>query len=185
MWTIGQLAKRFHLSRSTLLYYDRQGVLKPSGRTPSGYRLYEPSDLKKLERIVLLREAGLPLKTIATLLIPTSNTLEAALEERLNQLNQEISHLRGQQQVIASLLQKGDIKKRSRIITKSGWVALLAGVGLDEAGMRKWHALFEKSAPEAHQDFLESLGIPAEEVSTIREWSQALALKENQTLPDG
>jgi len=35
-----QLAGRFGLSRSTLLYYDSIGLLSPSERTASNYRLY-------------------------------------------------------------------------------------------------------------------------------------------------
>lgn len=31
--------------------------------------------------------------------------------------------------------------------------------GLDDGGMRKWHSEFEQRSPEAHQDFLESLGM--------------------------
>jgi DNA-binding transcriptional MerR regulator len=40
MHTIGQAAKHANLSRSTLLYYDRIGLLRPSGRSRAGYRLY-------------------------------------------------------------------------------------------------------------------------------------------------
>ena len=42
MLTIGKLARKFDLSRSTLLYYDRIGLLKPSGRTRANYRVYTP-----------------------------------------------------------------------------------------------------------------------------------------------
>lgn len=48
---ITELGKRFGLSRSTLLYYDRIGLLQPSGRTEAGYREYTRSDADRLERI--------------------------------------------------------------------------------------------------------------------------------------
>jgi hypothetical protein len=38
--------------------------------------------------------------------------------------------------------------------------------------MRRWHAEFEKSAPQEHQEFLEFLHIPEQEVTSIREWSR-------------
>src|SRR5690554_8015280 len=41
--TIGELAKLAGVSRSMLRYYEEQGLLKPAGRTPAGYRLYSPS----------------------------------------------------------------------------------------------------------------------------------------------
>ena len=45
-------------------------------------------------------------------------------------------------------------------MTKKNWVSILAATGMDEADMRRWHVEFERAASEAHQDFLESLGIP-------------------------
>ena len=43
--TVGRLARRFGLARSTLLYYDRIGVLRPSARSAAGYRLYDAGDV--------------------------------------------------------------------------------------------------------------------------------------------
>ncbi len=39
MLTVGKLAEDFGLSRSTLLYYDRIGLLQPAARTEKGYRV--------------------------------------------------------------------------------------------------------------------------------------------------
>jgi hypothetical protein len=44
--------------------------------------------------------------------------------------------------------------------------------GLTEEAMHRWHAEFEKAAPEEHQEFLEYLHIPAAEIQTIRDWSK-------------
>jgi len=55
---------------------------------------------------------------------------------------------------------------------KESWIKLLETAGLDEAARNNWHAEFERLAPDAHQDFLESLGIPAEEVALIRKFSR-------------
>ena len=40
MHTAGKLARRYALSRSTLLYYHRIGLLVPSGRSAANYRVY-------------------------------------------------------------------------------------------------------------------------------------------------
>ena len=61
MLTIGRLARRFSLSRSTLLYYDSIGLLRPSGRSPANYRLYTERDRRRLELICRYREAGVPM----------------------------------------------------------------------------------------------------------------------------
>ena len=45
-------------------------------------------------------------------------------------------------------------------------------VGLNEKAMARWHHQFETRHPEAHQSFLEWLGIGTNEVSQIRQMSR-------------
>ena len=176
MFTIGQLAKKYGLSRSTLLYYDSIGLLSPSGRSESNYRLYSRQDLERMERIRLFRSAGLPLEAIGTLLDKSGSGqgsgLDRTLEQRLQVINGEIQALRNQQKVILKILETEDLQPSTRVINKETWVALLRAAGLDEAGMKTWHVEFESTSPEGHQDFLESLGIPPSEVAEIRAWSR-------------
>ena len=171
MYTVGQFGKLFKLSRSTLLYYDEIGLLSPSARSASNYRLYSDSDVRQMERIRTYRDAGLPLEVIATLLRTDSASAPAMLERHLLAINHEIARLRQQQHVIARLLGDTQVLRESRSMSKAQWVALLASTGLDDDGMDKWHVEFEKMSPEAHQDFLESLGIPQEEIALIRQRS--------------
>ncbi len=171
-YTIGKFAKRFGLSRSTLLYYDTLGLLVPTGRGANGYRLYSDADVRRMEAIQRYRSAGIPLKEIGDLLDEGQGKLAVRLEQRLVDINDEISRLRYQQQVIVALLQSKSLQRRTRVLTKKKWVALLKASGLDEAGMQRWHREFEAMSPEAHQDFLESLGIPTQEIKSIRKWSQ-------------
>jgi len=108
---------------------------------------------------------------IAKILTSKKNTFVAVLEKQLNQLNQEITQLRNQQQLIVKLLENNQKFKNTRVMNKERWVALLRATGLDEVLMQKWHIEFEKMSPETHQYFLESLGIPMEEIVLIRKWS--------------
>ena len=172
MFTIGQVAKKYSLSRSTLIYYDSIGILTPSGRSESNYRLYSDNDLQKMDRIVLFRSAGLPLESIALLLEKEGGDLDSTLEKRLFSINSEIQGLRNQQNVILKILEIENLERHSRVITKEIWVSILKAAGLDEAGMRDWHIEFEKTSPEGHQDFLESIGLNREEITTIRDWSK-------------
>ena len=172
MFTIGQVAKKYSLSRSTLIYYDNIGVLSPSGRSESNYRLYSESDLKKMGRIQLFRSAGLSLDSIELLLEKENSELDSTLEGRLLTINSEIQKLRDQQKVILNILENETLARDSRIMTKEVWVSILKGAGLDDAGMKNWHIEFERTSPEAHQDFLESLGIEKDEVAAIRDWSR-------------
>jgi DNA-binding transcriptional MerR regulator len=171
MYTIGQVAKKYSLSRSTLIYYDSIGVLTPGGRSGSNYRLYSEDDLKKMDRIQLFHSAGLSLKAISSLLEKENNELNSTLENRLLTINSEIQGLRDQQKVILKILENESLEINTRVITKETWVAMLKAAGLDEAGMRNWHIAFEKTSPEAHQDFLESIGLENDEILAIRDWS--------------
>ena len=174
MITIGKLARKYRLSRSTLLYYDRIGLLRPSGRSPSNYRIYNQNDARRLEKICFLRQAGLDLKAIADTLKATQGAVAELLEQQVEVLSQKIQSLHRQQHLIVALLK--ELKPDAmpvRVMDKQSWVQLLRSAGMDEKAMGDWHHAFEQLSPEAHQQFLESLGIPAEEVRAIRIWSQA------------
>jgi len=173
MITIGKLARKFELSRSTLLYYDRIGLLKPSGRTPSNYRVYNQNDARRLEKICLLRQAGLDLKAIADTLAASEGAVAEILEQQVDVLNRKIQSLHRQQHLIVALLK--ELKPNAMpvsVMDKQSWVQLLRSIGMDEKAMGDWHQAFEQLSPDAHQNFLESLGIPAEEVRAIRHWSK-------------
>jgi DNA-binding transcriptional MerR regulator len=172
-FTIRALAKKVGLSRSTLLYYDRMGLLSPSGRSEAGYRLYSEADVARLERLMLYRDAGLPLEKIRQLLDAGEDRGREALTGRLAQINDEIQALREQQRVIVRLLGDVTLARGARALNKETWIALLQATGLSEADMDRWHREFERRAPEAHHDFLESLGIPRDEIALIRQWSRS------------
>lgn len=68
MLRIQQFAKIANITVRTLHHYDRLGLLSPTLRSARGYRLYRMEDLAQLERILVLRYLGLPLREIAELL---------------------------------------------------------------------------------------------------------------------
>jgi len=52
-------------------------------------------------------------------------------------------------------------------------VEMLRLAGMDGPAMARWHAEFERRAPDKHEQFLASLGIPPDEIAGIRSWSRA------------
>jgi hypothetical protein len=48
----------------------------------------------------------------------------------------------------------------------------MKGAGFSADDMHRWHAEFEKSSPDEHQEFLEFLHIPKEEIASIRDASR-------------
>jgi MerR family transcriptional regulator, thiopeptide resistance regulator len=173
MATISALAKASGLSRSALLYYDRLGLLKPSGRSRSGYRQYSATEVERLEEICLYRQMGIPLKEMKHLFDKSKPNVSAKiLQRRLRVLGHEIADLQRQQQCIVRLLQQKQIQQGVEMIDKNRWVEIMKAAGFAEKDMRNWHIQFEKMEPEAHQEFLQSLGIKDPEIQSIREWSR-------------
>jgi len=170
--TVTRLARACGLSRTTVLYYESLGLLRPARRTPGNYRTYGEKELERLRRICIYRGAGLKLSDIRAILSEPRGDAAGVLQRRLAELSGEIETLREHQRSIARLLKQTDQLRRTPMVTKEKWVSVMRAAGFTEDDMRRWHAQFEKSAPQEHQEFLEFLHIPAEEIKTIREWSR-------------
>lgn len=68
MYRIGELALRYGLKADTLRFYDKHGLLKPSSRSTSGYRLYSEEDAQCLAFILRAKAIGFSLTDIGELL---------------------------------------------------------------------------------------------------------------------
>ena len=170
--TVTNLARACKLSRSTLLYYESIGLLPRPRRTAGNYRAYSPKDLDRLRQICVYRDAGVPLADIRALLDGPRDDAAVLLRRRMVELGETIERLRGQQQAIARLLKSASKLRSIPMVTKEKWVAIMKAAGFSEDDMRRWHAEFEKGAPEEHQEFLEFLHIPSDELGRIRAWSR-------------
>ncbi len=63
-WTVGAAARLAGVTIKTLHHYDAIGLLRPSGFTEAGYRLYTAADLRRLHLIRLCRSLGLSLPEV-------------------------------------------------------------------------------------------------------------------------
>lgn len=167
-YKISQLARRCGLSRSTLLYYDRIGLLTPVARSAAGYRLYDEKDRQRLEAIRTYRQAGLTMEEIGRILDCEESPDAGILGNRLEAIAQQIRSLQAQQRVLSAMLKAvtGDFQPHD--VDKKMWTSMLAAAGMDEAAMGRWHMAFETEAPKAHHAFLLSLGITEKEAHEIR-----------------
>lgn len=173
MMTITTLARRCGLSRSALLHYESIGLLRRPPRTGGNYRAYAGKDVERLEQIARYRKLGLSLAAIRTALDRPGGEAAAVLERRLIDIDAEIDTLRGHQRAIVSLLQRSRSFRRTDMMTKDRWVAIMRAAGFSEDDMRRWHQEFEKAAPADHQEFLEYLHIATDEIASIRAWSRS------------
>jgi MerR family copper efflux transcriptional regulator len=67
-FTIGVLAKNEGLATETLRYYERQGLIAPSRRSASNYRLYDITSVRRLRFIRRAQALGFSLAEIGELL---------------------------------------------------------------------------------------------------------------------
>ena len=171
-YSISKLARAFGLSRSALLYYDRIGLLKPAGRTGSGYRSYSERDRHRLERIRQFREAGLTLRDILAVLSSGGKPGVQLLDKRMRETAADIVDLKNQQRVLAGMLTRLASRRSSAPVDKDLWVEMLQAAGMNQKARKRWHVEFERRAPDAHDELLLSLGIPRGEVTKIRRWSR-------------
>ncbi|HEV2687276.1 MAG TPA: MerR family transcriptional regulator, partial [Bryobacteraceae bacterium] len=112
---------------------------------------------------------GLKLGDIRSILARPDNDASAVLQRRLIELSAEIEKLREHQQAILKLLKHKTSLRRTKMITKQKWISIMKAAGFQEVDMQRWHAEFERTAPEEHQEFLEFLHIPKDEIRSIRD----------------
>lgn len=68
MRTVKEISDLTGTSVRTLHYYDEIGLLKPTGKSDAGYRLYDDKALETLQQILFFREFDIPLKEIKAII---------------------------------------------------------------------------------------------------------------------
>jgi DNA-binding transcriptional MerR regulator len=90
VWKVGQLAASTGLTVRALHHYDHLGLVRPSARTPAGYRMYVETDVERLYQVLALRQLGLPLDAIGKVLDEASS-IEGLLESHRAYLDRQMS----------------------------------------------------------------------------------------------
>lgn len=107
---VGELARHTGLTVRTLHHYDEIGLLRPSGRSESGYRLYSQADVARLHGIQALRHLGLALADIGAMLEGEGAAPALIIEQQMLALDHQITHateLRGRLALIQNKLEQG------------------------------------------------------------------------------
>ena len=117
-WTVSRVARMANVSVRALHHYDEIGLLVPSRRSASGYRLYDEADLQRLRDILLFRQLGLSLEAIRQLLEdPTVDRRQALTAHRaalLRERRQMDAVLRAVDAAIDAL-EKGETMEESKL----------------------------------------------------------------------
>jgi DNA-binding transcriptional MerR regulator len=89
---IGGVAEGLGVSTRTIKYYEELGLVSPENRSPGGFRLYNASDVERLQRILRLKNMGFSLAAIREFLsvrdAAQETTREAVLAETAEHLKE-------------------------------------------------------------------------------------------------
>ncbi|MEZ9166687.1 MerR family transcriptional regulator [Vibrio cyclitrophicus] len=172
MLSIKQFCEQLEVCRTTVLYYERKGLITPATRASNGYRQYGERELEKFRAILAYRSYGIPVSEIESLLQQSQDEdRDVVLRQQFAALDLEIQKLRQQQQSIMALLKDPELLNQG-LLTKERWTEILKESGMDEQGMINWHKRFEQMEPQGHLKFLQSLNIDEDEIAQIRAWSR-------------
>lgn len=127
-WSIAEVAQISKVTARTLRHYDDIGLLRPAYVADNGYRYYEQQQLLRLQRLLLLRELGLSLATIADVLDGQRDEIAALQEhgrwldderDRLDRLaltvSRTIHHLQGGPQMSAPEMFEGFAERKAQL----------------------------------------------------------------------
>ena len=90
LYSVSEICALTGVTRKTLFYYDRTGLLKPVCRTGSqNFKQYDAKTLMRLRMILRYREAGLHLSEIAALLDDPDCDRISVLNQAMERMRQE------------------------------------------------------------------------------------------------
>ncbi len=116
-FTIGELARRTGLPVKTIRFYSDEGLLPPTDRTPSGYRLYDTRSLARLELIRTLRELGLGLDDVAQVLGSRVSVPQLAARH-LEAIEDQLRRLRLRRAVLRAVVKRESELEEVKLMNK-------------------------------------------------------------------
>ena len=125
MRTVKEVSDLTGISVRTLHYYDEIGLLKPTGKSEAGYRLYDDKALETLQQVLFFREFDIPLKEIKAIManpaLDRNQTLQmqrkmlTAKKERMERLIASIDDiLKGENKMDFAVFSKTEIEEMFR-----------------------------------------------------------------------
>ena len=109
-YTIGQLARAAGVPTTTLRYYERAGLVRPTTRAENQYRLYAGQTLQIIRFIRAAQAAGFTLDDVRTLLALHSGDMALCKEvqpliaKRLSEVSQRLQEMRRIQRLLQAFL---------------------------------------------------------------------------------
>lgn len=141
---IGEVARRSGVSARMLRHYESLGLVRPSGRTGSGYREYSDEDIRRIFHIESLRALGLSLREVGRALDDAGFTPSALVDDLIRRTRERIA---AETELLTRL-------RRIHAADPAGWedalqvVTLLQALGSKSADARQRAALSSASSAD-------------------------------------
>ena len=114
-YTAGTLAELAGVSARTVRYYDTKGILRPTGYTESGYRLYDDTALLKMQQISMLKFAGFSLEEIQGMLMMEDRAIPEILEDQRQLLLERRDKIDEVIELLNHVLEQGNYSDLSQL----------------------------------------------------------------------
>jgi DNA-binding transcriptional MerR regulator len=115
--TIGQLARRTGVTARTLRFWSNEGAVPPTGRSASGYRLYDAACVARVELVRTLRELGLGLDDVCRVLDGSTTVAEVAAAH-VAALDAQIRSLRVSRAVLSTVSKRGSTAEETALMNR-------------------------------------------------------------------
>lgn len=137
-YTTGELAKLCNVSVRTVQYYDTRNILKPTALSEGGRRLYSEEDVKRMEIICFLRDAGISLSSIEELISgeEPEKVISILIEQQEKVLAQELEERQTKLELLTQM--KKELKNIDRFSIDS--ISDIAYVVENKKKLQKMHA---------------------------------------------
>jgi DNA-binding transcriptional MerR regulator len=183
-YTVGEVAGLAHVSVRTLHHYDDIGLLRPSGRSASGYRLYSEADLDRLRQVLFYRELDFGLDEIADILADPS----AGTDDHLRKQHRLLRQRRARDEaLLAAIEREMEARKMGMSLTQEEQFEIFGtdklGEYAEEAEQRwgdtdAWRESQRRSAAYTKDDWI---AIKAEADASINGFAEAVRAGEPAT----
>lgn len=126
-YTIGELAEEAGVPSTTVRFYERAGLLPPTGRSKANYRQYDDASLERLRFIRAARMSGFSLDDISTMLELNEqprgacDSVQELIEHRLADVRKKLDDLQRVETVLKSALRscrKGEGQKTCAVLSR-------------------------------------------------------------------
>ncbi|CAH2462604.1 MerR family transcriptional regulator [Bacillus sp. S4] len=166
--SIQELTRETGITVRTLRYYDQIDLLKPSGKTDGGHRLYSERDVVRLQQILFLKEMGFSLKEVANMLVTGELNLKGSLEKQLRFVQEEQKKFNRMERVLQAVVYSVDVEG------ELDWKVMFELIQLSKQSPRIREIFQNELFSKEEQDLLRNLPNMSEEDPNVLDWVDVL-----------